>query len=84
MSWLTPGLFKVIKLLYQAFSLKVTGVAKQVLASDMEPLGHLKLLSGWGLIHGDEFEIPPEVLLPIAHAQSERVAEHIPADMESL
>ena len=84
MSWLTPGLFKVIKLLYQAFSLKVTGVAKQVLASDLKPLGHQNLLGGWDVIHADELEIPPEVLLPIAHAQSERVAELIPAGMEGL
>ena len=66
----------------QAFSLKVTGVAKQVLASDLKPLGHQNLLGGWDVIHADELEIPPEVLLPIAHAQSERVAEFMPAGME--
>ena len=55
-----------------------------MIASDLEPLGDLKLLSRWDLIHGDELEIPSEVLLPVPHDQSERVTEFIPADTESL
>ena len=55
-----------------------------MLASDLKPLGHQNLLGGWDVIHADELEIPPEVLLPIAHAQSERVAEFMPAGMEGL
>ena len=68
----------------QTFSLKVIGVAKQVLASDLKPLGHLNLLSGWDVIHADELEIPSPILLPVAHDQSERVAEFMPAGMEGL
>ena len=49
-----------------------------MIASDLEPLGHLNLLSWWDLIHGDELEIPPEVLIPVAHDQSEQVAEFFP------
>ena len=55
-----------------------------MIASYLEPLGHLNLLSWWDLIHGDELEIPPEVLIPVAHDQSERVAEFIPANTEGL
>ena len=55
-----------------------------MIASNLQPLGHQNLLSGWDVIHADELEIPPEVLLPVAHNQSERVAEFIPAEMEGL
>lgn len=55
-----------------------------MLASDLEPLGYLKLLSRWGLIHGDELQILSPILLPVAHNQSEWVAEFIPADTEGL
>ena len=55
-----------------------------MLASDLQPLGHQDLLRGWDVIHADELEILPEVLLPIAHDQSERVAEFMPADTEGL
>ena len=55
-----------------------------MLASDVQPLGHQDLLGGWDVIHADELEILPEVLLPVAHDQSERVAEFMPAGMEGL
>ncbi|AII49397.1 hypothetical protein KR52_09620 [Synechococcus sp. KORDI-52] len=51
----------------QAFSLKVIGSAKKVMAPDLQPLGYLKLLGGWDVIHGYELEILSEVLLPVAH-----------------
>ena len=55
-----------------------------MLASDLQPLGHLKLLSEWDVVHADELEIVSPVLFPVAHAQSERESELIPADTENL
>ena len=55
-----------------------------MIAPDLQPLGHQNWLSGLDVIHADELEIPPEVLLPVAHNQSEQVAEFIPAEMEGL
>ena len=55
-----------------------------MLASDFQPLVHLNLLSRWDLIHGDELETLFPILLPVAHNQSERVAEFILADTEGL
>ena len=43
-----------------------------MLASDFEPPRHLQLLGLWGLIHGDELEIPSPVLLPVAHGNQRR------------
>ena len=55
-----------------------------MLASDFQPLVHLNLLSRWDLIHGDELETLSPILLPVAHDQSERVAEFVRAEMEGL
>jgi len=74
----------VVKFLYETFSFKITGGNKKLLTSDLQPPRYLDLLCGWHLVHCDQLQIFPPVLLPIAHDKSEQVAEFIPAEMEGL
>ena len=64
---LASGIFNVIKLLNQAFSLKVTGTTETMLTSGFEPTRHLELLGLRCLSHGDELEIPSPVPLSVAY-----------------
>ena len=49
------------------FSIDWLYLPEQKLCPLLQPSRHLNLLCGWHLIHSDQLEIPPPILLPIAH-----------------
>ena len=68
----------VVKLLNKRFSIDWLYLPEKKLCPLLQPSRHLNLLCGWHLIHSDQLEILPPVLLPVAHDIQSGAAEDIP------